>query len=288
MHVNHPSSPGTFRRLPGCRGFTLIEVMLSLVLMAMVGGIALRVLLRQHWTGLAQSETAALQNTLRAGAIFLATELRELGGAPGDADILLFAAESLTYRAMRGSGLGCSRGQNSLLIEAGSFSGYRGPQAGRDSLLLHLEGRLDTEADDRWLHLPISTIGSGACAGTPAILVSTQLDTTLVPAFASLAPVRTFEVMQVKLYQSGSDYWLGARSVSAGEVIQPLVGPLTSDGLALTYLDSLGGTASTAQQIRSVGVILRALSASAVRTGGFGPPQRRLDSLSTTVALRNW
>lgn len=256
--------------------------------MGLVGGIALRVLLRQHWMGLAQSETAALQNALRAGAIFLTTELRELGGTPGDPDILGFAAESLTYRAMRGSGQGCSRGQNAMLIEAGGFSAYRSPQAGRDSLLLHLEGRLDVEADDRWLHLPISAIGSGACAGTPAILVSTLLDTAQVAAFAPLAPVRTFEVMQVKLYQSGGDYWLGARSVSAGETIQPLVGPLTSDGLTLTYFDSVGGSAATAEQIRSVGITLRAISASPLRTGGSGPLQRRVDSLITTVALRNW
>lgn len=270
------------------RGFTLIEVMLGLVLTGLVGAIALRLLLRQHWTGVAHSETAALQNSLRAGVLFLATELRELGGAPGDADILLFAPESLTYRAMRGSGRGCSRGSNLLRIDAGSFAGYRGAQAGRDSLLVHLEGRWDTEADDRWLHLPIMAVGGGSCGAVPAIEVTTVLDTTLVPPFAPFAPVRTFEVMQVKLYQSGGEFWLGSRSVSGGETIQPLVGPLASNGLNLTYQDSSGATAVTAEAIRSIGVTLRATSTSPIRNGGFGPATRRVDSLMTTVALRNW
>jgi hypothetical protein len=265
--------------------------MVSLVLMVLVAAVALRLFLRQHWTGIAQSETAALQSTLRAGLLFLTSELRELGGTPGDADILVFAAESLTYRAMRGAGMSCSRSPNSILLDAGTFAGYRSTQPGRDSMLLHVEGRVDTEVDDRWLHLPLVAAGVGTCGGASALDLSTALDTTLFPAraFAPLAPVRTFEVMQIKLYQSGGEYWLGARSVSAGETIQPVVGPLTSGGLLLTYLDPAGGTATMAESIRGIGITLRAMSSNPIRSsGGSGTPSRRIDSLITTVTLRNW
>jgi len=273
------------------RGFTLVEVMVSLVLMVLVAILALRLFLVQHWTGVAQGETAAVQAALRAGSLFLATELRELGGSPGDPDILIFSPESLTYRAMRGSGMTCARTPSSILVDTASFSGYRTVQTSRDSALLHFEGRLDTSSDDRWIHLPILAIGATACAGAGALQFTTTIDTTLFPLqrFAPLAPIRTFEIMQIKLYQSGGEYWLGARSVSAGETIQPLAGPLTSHGLALSYRDSVGGPASGAESIRSIGITLRALSSTATRrSGGAGVPTRITDSLITAVALRNW
>jgi hypothetical protein len=95
--------------------------------------------------------------------------------------------------------------------------------------------------------------------------------------------------MQIRLYQSGGEYWLGARSVSAGETIQPLIGPLTSRGLALSYRDSAGATTTVAGNIRSIGITLRALGSIATRKGGgAGVPARITDSLVTTVSLRNW
>jgi hypothetical protein len=48
--------------------------------------------------------------------------------------------------------------------------------------------------------------------------------------------------MQIKLYQSQGNYWLGARSVSAGEVIQPVLGPLDNNGLSFAFRDSAGGS----------------------------------------------
>lgn len=273
------------------KGFTLVEVMVSLVLMVLVAVIALRIFLVQHWTGVVHGETAAVQSALRAGSLFLATELRELGGSPGDPDILIFSAESLTYRAMRGTGVTCARAAGSVLIETGSFRSYRSIQTSRDSALLHFEGRTNTTSDDRWIHLPVHAVGVSPCTGTSAIQLATTLDTTLFPlqGFAPLAPIRTFEIMQVKLYQSGGEYWLGARSVSAGETIQPLTGPLTSHGLELTYRDSVGAPATVAESVRSIGITLRALSSTAVRKGGgAGVPSRMTDSLVTAVSLRNW
>lgn len=273
------------------KGFTLVEVLVGLVLMVLVALIGMRVFLLQHWTGVAQGETAAVQAALRAGSLFLATELRELGGSPGDPDILVFAPESLTYRAMRGVGLSCARTAGSILVDAAGFGGYRSVQTSRDSALLHFEGRTDTGADDRWIHLPVQSISSGLCGGSAAFQIATVLDTTLFPLqrFAPLAPLRTFEIMQIKLYQSGGDYWLGARSVSAGETIQPLIGPLTSSGVELSYRDSTGATAHVAEDIRSVGITLRAVSSMAVRRGaGWGAPGRMVDSLVTAVFLRNW
>jgi prepilin-type N-terminal cleavage/methylation domain-containing protein len=274
-----------------CPGFTLIEVMVSLVMLGVVSALGVRLLLRQHWSATAQGERGALQASLRGGTLFLLSELRELGGSPGDPDIQAFAAESLTYRSMRGAGVSCARGPGTVSVDAAGFFGYRIPQAGRDSLLLFHEGREESATDDRWLHLPILSVSNGICVGAPAIVFRTVLDTTSYPlaTFGQLAPIRTYEVMQIKLYSSSGDYWLGGRSVSGGETIQPIIGPLTSRGLGLAYLDSTGASAMSRDRVRSVEFTLRGLTADPIRTGaGEGAAQRRADSLVTRVLLRNW
>jgi prepilin-type N-terminal cleavage/methylation domain-containing protein len=273
------------------RGFSLVEMLVGIILLGIVGLIALQTLLHLNWSATAAGERGALQASLRGGALYLLGELRELGGTPGDPDIIAFAPESLTYRAMRGAGVACTITGGSVGIETASLTGYRAPQAGRDSLLLHQENDGWSPRDDRWIHLPILSFNGGTCGGRPALTAATILDTTVFPpsSFASLVPLRTYEIMQIRLYQSGGDYWLGTRSVSAGEIIQPVIGPLSNRGLALTYLDSTGATATNAATIRSIGVTLRGLTANAVRTGGgYGSSSRRADSLVTRVFLRNW
>ncbi|MEO8199469.1 MAG: hypothetical protein ABI679_03005 [Gemmatimonadota bacterium] len=265
--------------------------MISLVLTVLIAGIALRILLRQHWTAVAAGERGALQSSLRGGALYLVSEFREIGGTPGDPDILAFAPESLTYRAMRGAGFSCRRSTGLVSISLASFTGYRSPQAGRDSLLLHLENGEATSADDQWLRIPVLSVGNGSCAGTPALDIATVLDTASYPtrSFATFAPLRTFEVMQVKLYQSAGEYWLGTRSVSAGETIQPVIGPLSSQGLALAYYDSTGAVATAATDVRSIEITIRGMTSVGVRSGaGFGSVNRQPDSLTTRVLLRNW
>jgi type II secretory pathway pseudopilin PulG len=269
---------------------TLIEMLIALTLLGLVSALALGLLLRQHWTSEAQGQRAALQSTIRAASIFLSSELRELGGTPGDPDLLAFAPESLTYRAARSAGISCARSVGTVMVARGDLSGYRLPQAGRDSLLLWYEGSPADPTDDRWIRLPILSVGGGSC-GRPADLLGTAIDTLATPlsGFPPLAPVRTFEVMQVRLYSSSGDYWLGARSVSGQELIQPFAGPFPVHGVTLSYFDSLGLPATSASSVRAIDLRLRGLSSSPIRTGaGMGLPQRIADSLFTRLTLRNW
>ena len=273
------------------RGVTLVELVVTLTLLALVSGVALQLLLRQHWTGEAQSQRAALQATMRAAVLYLESEIRELGGSPGDPDIMIFAAESLTYRAMRSAGTTCGLSPSALTVSLTGLSGYRMPQPGRDSLLLLLDDSSQTSSDDQWLHLPLLALSGGTCSGQPALVLGTSIDTAIAPisGFPPLAPFRSFEIMQARLYSSGGDYWLGARSVSGAELIQPLAGPFLANGLAMQFLDSLAGPATGAAGIRAVDITLRGVSATPIRTGaGMGLPQRRSDSLVTRVMLRNW
>jgi hypothetical protein len=70
---------------------------------------------------------------------------------------------------------------------------------------------------------------------------------------------------------------MGARSVSAGETIQPAFGPLADAGLRLSYLDPQGRVTLDRARIRSIAITLTAV----------GTEASTRDSLSTWVLLRN-
>jgi hypothetical protein len=159
----------------------------------------------------------------------------------------------------------------------------------RDSLLLFLAPDPAANRDARWLPLPISSVTSTTCAGVPALALGTTLDSTFaLPDSIPLdAPVRTFEVMQLRLYRVAPSWWLGARSVSGGETIQPVLGPLEPGGLRLAYFDSAGVPTSQADSVRSVRVTLVGLSARAVRHNSDAPLSLLRDSAGGWLPLRN-
>jgi prepilin-type N-terminal cleavage/methylation domain-containing protein len=268
------------------RGFTLLELVVSVGLMLVVGGAVYRLLLTTQRLTRAQAAQVMAQSSLRAGTLLVINELRELSPV----DLMGMGGGFLTFRAGRGLGLLCQAPTaTQLRIGRTGFSGQRDPQAGRDSVSVFLEGAPDTEADDSWLSLPIAQVSSSApCIGD----VGSSISLT-VPSTAALAdvpagsPIRISEVMELKLYRSQGKSWLGARSVSAGEAIQPIVGPLRNDdGLLLEYLDGGENPTGVASAVRSIRITLRSVAESLPPAfGGQGPSLE--GELTTQVALRN-
>ena len=72
----------------------------------------------------------------------------------------------------------------------------------------------------------------------------------------------------LKLYQSTGQWWLGLRSVSTGEAIQPLAGPLTEDGLRFEFLDLLGQPTTDRTSVRSIHLEVQGRSEQYVDWGG--------------------
>ncbi|MEP6571639.1 MAG: prepilin-type N-terminal cleavage/methylation domain-containing protein [Gemmatimonadota bacterium] len=273
------------------RGFTLIELLVVLVLLGIVGGIVTDLMLRQQRVAAESIERLGLQSRLRTGVVLLTTELHEATGASAGGDLLQLAPDSITYRAMRAFGIVCDVTPSRLLLREVPFHGVRRPQAGRDSILLFVEGDSSIATDDRWLPLPVTGTGSGTgCGGQAVLSLDTVLDTALVPlsAIHLETAARIFEIMQVRLYQSGGLFWLGARSVSAGETIQPVLGPLTGTGLALQYFDSAGGPTTVPAAVRTIEIGLRARSEHLVRSAAGAAPAALLqDSVLVRIGLRN-
>jgi prepilin-type N-terminal cleavage/methylation domain-containing protein len=277
------------------RGFTLIEVMIAMTIMLIVMGGVYKMMLSTHRLSRGQTERMTLQSNVRIGSLMVLNDLRELntvlGGLVAQNDILAIAADDITYRGMRGIGFVCQAGTaNQLRISRSSFSGYRDPLADRDSLYAFIEGDPDSETDDSWLPVAITAVSTAtACPGAigTGITLTTPNTATLV-GLAAGTPIRFYEVMQVKLHQADGKSWLGARSVSAGEAIQPVLGPLADgNGLLLEYLTAAGVATTNRTAIKGIRVTLRSISDGVMSAGIGASPTHVQEELISQVALRN-
>jgi prepilin-type N-terminal cleavage/methylation domain-containing protein len=277
------------------RGFTLIEIMISLSVMLIVMGAVYRLMIATQRASRGQAERVNVQSNVRMGSLVVLNDLRELntltGGVDAQNDILAMAASEITYRGMRGMGFICQAPTaTAIRLSRSSFSGYRDPQPVRDSLFVFVDGDADTDADDAWLRVAITAVSTGtACPG--AIGAGITLTTPNTPGLVGIpvgTPVRTYEVMELKLHQADGKSWLGARSVSAGEAIQPVLGPLNDgNGFLLTYADAAGVTTANRTAVKSIRVSIRGISDGTINVGGEGSQAHVQEELVSTVALRN-
>lgn len=271
------------------RGFTLIEMLIALVLLAIVGEVLVRLLTGSQRVSRAQSQQVVLQSNVRAGALLVPNELREVSVGGPNPDLLVMGRDSITYRALRSAGVACAVTPNRVTLRASLGSGYRAPAPVRDSLLVYVEGDPHSSADDHWSVFPIGgSPGAGSCPdGAPATTLPTLIPPDTVARLALEVPVRTFEVMQLRLYQSSGQYWLGSRGISAGETqIQPVLGPLKPNGFELAYLDASDNPTATVADVRTIDVTIRGVTDGMVSNGAGGLHIAE-DSLVSRVRLRN-
>ena len=275
------------------RGFTLVEILVALVLMGIVTGAIFKLLHGTQRITVAQAEQADLQSDIRAGSLVVPNELRELntfvGGTVAQNDVLLAQDNKIRYRAMRGLGFVCeaaAAGATTLRIARGTWTGLRTPDAARDDIYVFDDGVPEESADDQWRQVAMANVQStNTCANGDFTLTTAAL-----PAAVSVnMPVRMFEVMELELYTSPTDgqLWLGARSFSAGEAMQPVLGPLAADGFHLDYLDANGNDTAVPANIKSIRVTIAGLTDDAVRAHGSGTLAHQSEQLATQVLLRN-
>ncbi|MBA3443948.1 MAG: hypothetical protein H0T58_03715 [Gemmatimonadales bacterium] len=270
------------------RGFTLAEIMLGLVVTLVVTGSIYNLLLATQRVTRAQAQRVMLQSSLRAGSLIVLNELAELstatGGTPDQNDVLTMGSSAITYRAMRGMGIICHLpGATVIRLARSTFTGHRDPQAGRDRAFVFVPGNAETA--DSWVPRDIVTVATAApCPGGQGPGITLTLSSS--PSLEALevgTPVRITELMEFRLYRADGRSWLGARSVSAGELIQPLLGPLTDvSGFELEYLDATGSPTADRSDVKSIQVRLRGMVESA--GDNAAPPE---EELVTRVALRN-
>ena len=278
------------------RGFTLVEMVVVVALMGIVMGALYQSIIATQRTTRAQFQRIDVQQSTRAAVMYVTNMLRELDAADGD--ILVSQATSLRFRAMRWTGVLCTvpfeaAGQMQFTVRGQLFFGVRGPDAGLDSILLWREGDPSSRTDDIWLNGGLQSSSSGVCpddgiAGTTLRVVISAGSGGNGSAAAGMtlgAPVRGFQIEEISLYQEGAEYWLGRRTADLTGTwtdVRPLVGPLTTNGLAFSYFDINGAPPGFTTEIVSVGVTVRGRSSSPVSGRGF-----LQDSIVTRVTLRN-
>jgi len=266
------------------KGFTLIELLISLIMFAIVGNAMLAVMMTMHRTTRKQSETAAMQGSLRTGFQLLQTELVEL--APED--LTNMAVDRVRYRAMRGLGEACEVTATTIKVPKSSYTGLRAPTVGRDGVWVFVEGDSTRNNDDQWVPLPITAIASSGCGGFGAAWEFTvTLGASDSAKMILPSPIRTYEEMEMGQVEEDGQRWLGIRSVGLGEAtLLPVSGPVSWNGVRFDYLDASNVQTAVATDVRSVVVTLRGVTERPVGTSSAGLV-RGADSLQLRIRLRN-
>jgi prepilin-type N-terminal cleavage/methylation domain-containing protein len=298
-------------RRSAARGFTLVELMVALGLGLIVAGLVHRQLLLGRRHARAQLERLAMQDNVRVAALTLAAELGPLGydeispaasaalGVPAELrpDLRSLQPGAVVYLAARGEGYVCgtAAGPVVLLSEA-TWSSLRVPRD-TDSLLVFVDSDSATAADDAWIHLGVISVSGASCpGGEPALAIRVGIPAPLPPTVLDRvtggSPVRLAEVMQARYYASGGKSWLGLRSVSTGEAITPLAGPLADStagmrGLTVRYLNGVDAPTSDPASVRAIEIALVGVTDGPIHGRDLLRPSVDSFALTTRVALRN-
>ncbi len=275
------------------RGFTLLELIVSLVLAGIIGAVAVGTTVSCARFFRRQSERVEVQRNLRVAASLFVSELRGLNAAGGD--LIETGPSSLVYRAMRNTSFLCrvpdAIGETMTVEQETSF-GLRNIEAGRDSVLVMLEHDFRTEADNAWVSAGVVSVASAVCPeASPGLRIGVGGLTEVSLASALVgAPVRAFQVTDVRLYRDGGGvFWLGFREWKPGSgwsTVQPAVGPLTGEGLRLVYYDTSGNETARPDEVEMVGVTIVAAGSRPPGPGWLWGGEIS-DSVRILVALRN-
>lgn len=272
-------------------GFTLVELIVALLLLVVVGGALYRLLNVTQRTTRTQTERAAMQGTLRVGTQLAISELSELytNAAVNEAFIQSMTPTMLDYRALRGYGLTCQVTNTEVRVRVSTWAGFQVPNNVKHRLLLFGDGdSVNIATDDVWLDMPITGINTASTCpdGTAAWAISVPLPVA-ISTIPVPGPVRTIENMQLGLMtQSGRD-WLGIRSVTTGEPMTPLAGPLRSGGLQFRYFSNATTQTGTPAQVTNIDLWLWGQTARGAQRGIGGATLLLEDSLRVRVYLRN-
>jgi hypothetical protein len=280
------------------RGVTIVELVMALVLVGLISIPLYGMLQATQRTYRQQTQRVGLNANIRSGITMLPGEIRELdAGDPAGSDIVAMTPTSLTYKAMRNVFFLCDDanvGGLELIAYRDLTFGLRAPATPIDSVLVFADFDPKTRFDDTWLHGNLASQNTGG-AGCPDGAPSIRFNVTGIPA-AGLAgvmqgaPLRTFEVVEIRLYQDGGAWWLGGRrfekASAAWSATEPFVGPLTGAGLQLAYYDATGAVTADRARVARLGVTVTGRTAEPIGTSA-GTRTYAVDSLLTQVALRN-
>ena len=294
------------------RGFTMVELLVAMVLLGLVSAALYRVLVNNQRLYMAQTQRIDLSQNIRAAANILPAEFRQLDAGDNPGDIVSMASDSITIRAPRwvtfvcvapvlnGVAAGRSMTVRGMAPGQAMFFGSRAAAVGQDSMYVYNDGDQTSRLDDYYVPAKLTSIAAqvpGTCGGAPAqpgTVVTWDGNffggNNVASAITVGAPVWGYERVTYKLFRPAGDtsYYIGYRpDQPAGTTMQPIVGPVLSNGLTFQYFDSTGAPTAIRTRVARIDITVRARTNIAVRSGGTAPARTIVDSIVTSVALRN-
>jgi prepilin-type N-terminal cleavage/methylation domain-containing protein len=288
------------------RGFTLVELLVTLTILGVLGGMLAQMMLNQQRFFQRVAEQSDVRRELRTALSILPAELRSLSSSGGDLTAL--TDQAIEFRGLIGASVVCARPAAQQLdlppvnlAHHELTSWYTDPVPG-DTLYAFDEGTSAGAEDDSWVPLRITSIEltAATCLGAPFADVvrdagKSRFRVTVAeatPATVAIgAGVRLYRHMRYELTQGSGSRWFLSRSEYSGGWSAPTLisGPYrtpTDGGMQFRYFDSTGVEISSALNAQSVSRIDLVLRGEGIRGSSptLGAPQ---DSLAFRIALRN-
>ncbi|HSJ64325.1 MAG TPA: prepilin-type N-terminal cleavage/methylation domain-containing protein [Gemmatimonadaceae bacterium] len=291
------------------RGFSLVEILVSFTVLAVVGG-GLAAAVASQWRshdGLADDQR--IRQAMGGTADLLLAEIRSVSPAAGDIRAALDTA--LEVRATLGTAVVCSVtvARDRIMVPprrpvAGApLTWWRDMPAPGDSIdIFNARGGLP----DSISRHELVALGGGRCPmaspfARSAADATSSLELTvsppLPPSIGTGAPVRFLRWTRYSLYRSTADnrWYFGIKELLSGAwaVVQPVTGPLApaaplgSGGMSLRVIDSAGSTVTTGAYggARAIELSVRARGLRGPRA--LGRRVQAAESLHVVLAPRN-
>ena len=292
-------------------GFTFVELLISLALLAVVGTVVVNITLGQERLYQRLQLQTQARHELRSALALIPVDLR--GVAPAAGDLEEIAEQFVEFRAPLGTGVVCAR-PSSLTIDLPPANQARdvlttwssAPRAG-DTAWVFSEGASDGAEDDHWDARRIVEVMrlDAPCPGSPfldPVRDAGRPGTRLlvdqaVPDSGRLgAPLRLTRSTRYGLerqpsgrwYLSRREYVEGAWQASAA-VSGPFAAPVRDGvaGVRFAYFDSLGTPITDRSAAHRVARIDLAIATDATGRGLVSGAPIPTDSIAFRMALRN-
>ena len=313
----------TFVRRQSRRAFTLVELLITMVLLGLVGAVVVTVGVRQQRFYRATSALMDARAQIRQMASVLPMELRGISSAGGD--IVAMTDSAIEFRSSFGSSVVCTNTSSTVIVLA-PRNGAKGlklttwtrpPVVGDSIALYDINTSAQNAADDRWTFHQITAIAnvtgdvSTGCRSTTGLVQAVDMTTanpayriTLSPSRPATtivgSPVRLFRRVRYSLYRAADGLsYLGYRDCLTGRTpvcstVQPIAGPYRPyaaagtnlSGLEFSYFDSTGAVTAVPARVARISVAIRGETTSQLQLAD-GTIGTLSDSLKFDIALRN-
>jgi prepilin-type N-terminal cleavage/methylation domain-containing protein len=305
-------------------GLTLVELMITMVLLGLLGSVIIGFLLKQERFYTGANEIVLTRTQVRQASVMMPSDLRAISAKGGD--IYAMTDTSIEFRSTFASSFICSSTRASSQIAVPPLKLAKGSALTvwsvqptiNDSLMLYVDSSSTSAKDDTVSLHKITATGiafsnaSPGCTSASGLMKSTDVTAanpsynfTLSPTQSATvsagASVRFFKKVHYSLYNAADGFWyLGYYDCRTSRVpvcnpIQPIAGPLRPyvsghpelAGLRFTYYDTLGNVTATRTNVSRISILLQGQGTKTIQLAG-GSPVTFQDSLRVEVGLRNW